>query len=124
MPGLMSLRATLPHRLALLGHPNRAHATLADRFQQLVAAGDDGAGLLGAGRRHDGGGGVFQEISCPEMVGDELVELAPQLGIILAGLIQEGGAVFRRVDGDRLAEDRLWVFAIGGHSGFLPCTGL
>ena len=39
--------------LGLFGHPHRAHAALADGFQQLVAAGDDGAGLLAGnvGRR-------------------------------------------------------------------------
>src|SRR5262249_14439220 len=33
--------------LGLLGDPDRAHAALADRLQQLVAAGDDGPDLLG-----------------------------------------------------------------------------
>ena len=33
-------------RLLLFGHPDRPHAPFADRFHQLVAAGDDRAGLL------------------------------------------------------------------------------
>ena len=36
MPGLMSLRATMPpDRLRLLGHPDDAHAPFADRLEQL-----------------------------------------------------------------------------------------
>jgi hypothetical protein len=31
-------------RFQLIGHPHRAHAALADALQQLVPAGDDGAG--------------------------------------------------------------------------------
>ena len=47
MPALMILRATLRlHGLSLLGHPDLAHAPLADPFQQLVGA-DEGAGALG-----------------------------------------------------------------------------
>ena len=51
--GLDELQGHLaPHRLRLLGHPDCAHASLADRFQQLVAAGDDGAGLLAGSVGH------------------------------------------------------------------------
>jgi hypothetical protein len=39
-------RDLAPHRPGLLGDPNRAHAAFADFFEQLVAARDDGAGLL------------------------------------------------------------------------------
>ena len=46
--GLDELQGDLvPHRLRLLGHPDRAHAALADFFEQLVAAGDDLADLRG-----------------------------------------------------------------------------
>ena len=74
MPGLISLRATSRlDRLGLLGHPDRAHAALADLLQQLVRADRPcpaapsrrGAGRarrrVGAARLPARAGGTFEE---------------------------------------------------------------
>ena len=74
-PGLAPLDADQLDRdpaldgLGLVGHPDRAHAPLADLLEQLVAAGDERAGGLGGG---PGGCGVGGRAVGAKFVGGRL----------------------------------------------------
>ncbi len=91
----MSLSATLrPGWLGLLGHPDRAHAALADLLQQLVAAGDDcpdlfSRGDVGVGSLPGRLCGRLQEIARPGMRLQQPLDPAAQLRVGSAGGIAE-----------------------------------
>ena len=73
-------------RLALFRHPDRAHAPFADLLQQLVAAGDDGAGLFEPGRfgRRDSGLAWARRHGCGgPRFGGRPIQKAPRLGMVL-----------------------------------------
>ncbi len=84
--------------LHLLGDPHGAHAAFADRFQQFVAAGDDGAGLLVGHARHS----LLRATSGRREVGGIVVsaqqqlDTAAQFDIFRAKPVQDGGPLALR----------------------------
>ena len=87
-------------RFGLLGHPDRAHAALADLFEQLVRA-DDHAGELGNRRDVDsrslGGRRRLQEAAGLVVLGEQGRKALPQVGVPPAGALEERGPDFRRL---------------------------
>ena len=93
--GLMILRATLRRTgCSLLGHPDLAHAPLADLLQQLVGA-DDGAGAFArsglARRAAVGGGRGLEEPARPEVGLQQGLDLRRSSGSASGRPVEEGG---------------------------------
>jgi hypothetical protein len=117
--GLDDLEGDLAvHGLALLGHPDLAHAAFADLLQQLVGA-DDGAGDLarsgwldGNGRRR---GRRREELARPEMGVQQGLDLPAQLGIPSGRPVEVGGTFLVRRDLQCIAKDRLDAWEYGCH---------
>ena len=66
----------------------------------------------------------LQEFSRPEVIDDELFHLASAFRIVAAGLIQKGGARFRRLDLDGLGKKRFRVWQVTTHGSFLSDRAL
>jgi hypothetical protein len=85
-------------RLLLLGHPHRAHPALANRFEQLVATGDQCPNRLGRDRLvFRRGEGVtdrpFEEPAHPWLRQEESFDFVAEVGVGAAGLGDEGRAI-------------------------------
>jgi hypothetical protein len=94
----------------LLGHPDGAHAPLADLFEQLVGADDVAHCFAGQGNGRVGGPGserssprrnlgrLFQEATGPKMRGQQFVHLCPQCLVVATGNGDVGSAIGLRGD--------------------------
>jgi hypothetical protein len=84
-------------RLGLLRQPDRAHAALAELFEQLVRP-DHRAGTLGRGlvdRHRERQGQGFQEPAGVLMLGEQPFDPRPQGGVTPAGPVQERRPLLR-----------------------------
>jgi hypothetical protein len=99
-------------RLGLLGHPDGAHAALADLLDQLVRP-DDRAGALGdraleglpgRGRAH---GRPIEVVAEPLVVAQQGLDLGTQCRVLAAAPVEVGQAVPLRGDLQGIEEDAL-----------------
>jgi len=96
---------------------------LADRFEQLVAASDDGAGLLvvhvGPGLLQAARHGPIQQVPGALVRPQQGLDVAPQSGVACASLIQVRGTLVSGRQSQGGGEDRLGAVGGVGH-GSIP----
>ncbi len=111
--------------MGLLGDPHGTHASLADRFQQLVAAGDDVArlhvGSIGSGPLRAARHRPVQQVPGPLVRPQERLDMGPESGVASASLIDVGGPLFGVRQRHSGSEDGLGTFGRGGHGLILVC---